>query len=95
TRAILRRSLNPRDSIETTFASGGLEQSTHELVWSEAALNWNDYVERLARRSDSILVQLPDSDVERGLQALRAQAVAASRNEPVLEPIDFFVFRSR
>ena len=94
TRAILRRSLNPREFIKATFASGGFEQSCHELVWSEAALNWNDYAERLAQRADSILVQLSDSEFERGLDALRAHAAVAARNEPVVEPIDFFVFRS-
>jgi SAM-dependent methyltransferase len=94
TRAILWRSLNPRESIESTFAAGGFELSRHELVRSEAALNWNDYAERLACRADSILLQLPDREFERGLAALRAHAAATATNEPVVEPIDFFVFRS-
>jgi ubiquinone/menaquinone biosynthesis C-methylase UbiE len=41
-REILRRSLNPREFIETTFTSAGFDQSCHELVWSETGLNWND-----------------------------------------------------
>lgn len=94
TRAILRRSLNPREFIEATFASCGFEQRCHELVWSEAALNWNDYAERLARRADSILVQLPDSEFKRGLQAVSAHAAGAATDKRVVEPIDFFVFHS-
>jgi ubiquinone/menaquinone biosynthesis C-methylase UbiE len=94
-RAILRRSLNPREFIETTLASAGFEQSCHELVWSEAASSWSDYAERLARRADSILVQLDDRDFERELEALRAHALMAPVNDPVVEPIDFFAFRAR
>ena len=94
TRAILRSVLQPRDFIESTFAAGGFELSRHELVGSEAALNWNNYAERLAHRADSILQQLSDREFERGLQALRNHATAVATDEPVSEPIDFFVFRA-
>jgi len=93
-RAILRRSLNPRPFIEATFVAARFEQTGYDLVWSEAGLNWNDYAERIARRADSILLQLPDSEFQRGLERLLAHAATADANQPVVEPIDFFVFRS-
>jgi ubiquinone/menaquinone biosynthesis C-methylase UbiE len=94
TRAILRRSLKARESIESTFAAGEFELGYHEIVWSEAALSWKDYAERIAYRADSILVQLSDREFERGLETLRDHAAANKANEPVVEPIDFFVFMS-
>jgi SAM-dependent methyltransferase len=94
TRAILGRALQPRGFIESTFATGGFVLDRHELVWSEVGLNWNDYAERLAQRADSILVQLPDREFERGLASLREHAAGATTDEPVIEPIDFFVFWS-
>jgi ubiquinone/menaquinone biosynthesis C-methylase UbiE len=93
-RDILRRSLNPRRFIESTFASAGFQRCEYELVWSEAGANWSYYAERIARRADSILVRLPDSEFQRGLQALRAHAAAATKHNAVVEPIDFFVFQS-
>jgi ubiquinone/menaquinone biosynthesis C-methylase UbiE len=93
-RVILRRSLNPRQFIEATFVGAGFEQIGYDLVWSEAGLNWNDYTERIARRADSILVQLADSQFQSGLRALRTHAAAAAADQAVVEPIDFFVFRS-
>jgi hypothetical protein len=45
-------------------------------------------------RAASILVQLPDSELKRGLQAVRAHAAGAATDKRVVEPIDFFVFHS-
>jgi ubiquinone/menaquinone biosynthesis C-methylase UbiE len=92
-RAVLQRSIKPRASIESTFASGGFGLVRHEPVRSEAAPNWNEYAARLTYRADSILVQLSDGAFERGLKALRQHARVVPPDEPVVEPIDFFVFR--
>ncbi len=94
TRLLLERTLNPWAFIQATFADGGLELVHHELVPSEAANNWVEYAERLGYRADSILVQLPDREFEQGLEAVRSYAEAAPPHEPVVEPVDFFVFRS-
>lgn len=93
TRDLLERSLNRRAVIESTFAAAGFEPQRHELVRSEAARDWSDYAERLALRADSILAQLNDSHFQRGLEALRKHAATAAV-EPVVEPVDFFVFRA-
>jgi hypothetical protein len=84
-RAILSRSLTPRRFIEATFTRAGFQQIGYDLVWSQASLNWNDYAERIARRADSVLVQLNDSEFQRGLQALRTHAAAATTDKPVIE----------
>lgn len=93
TRALLERTLNRRAVIESTFVTAGFEFQRHELVQSDAARDWSDYAERLALRADSILAQLNDSEFQRGLDALREYAETAAVG-PVVEPVDFFVFRA-
>lgn len=92
-RPILNRSLQSQSFIESTFASADFKLVRHELIPSEAAESWNAYAEKLAYRADSILVQLPDREFEQGLTALREHAKAAPPHEPVIEPVDFFVFQ--
>jgi ubiquinone/menaquinone biosynthesis C-methylase UbiE len=91
-RAILQRALTSQASIESTFGAVSFRLARHELVPSEAAANWNEYAEKLAYRSDSILVQLSDREFEDGLAALRKFARTAPPNQAVIEPVDFFVF---
>jgi ubiquinone/menaquinone biosynthesis C-methylase UbiE len=93
TRTLLEQSLNSRAVIESTFAAVGFKLQRHELIQSEAARDWCNYAERLALRADSILVQLRDSEFQRGLDALREYAATAAPG-PVVEPVDFFVFRA-
>ncbi len=92
-RAIIERSLTSRASIEATFARAGFSPISHELIDSEAGENWRDYAGRIAARADSILAQLRDSDFEAGLAALRRYAEGSSSADPVIEPVDFFVFQ--
>ena len=91
-RPLLERSLNPRATIESVFTAARFVFDRHELVESEAAGSWPEYAERLVHRADSILVQLSDSEFEKGLRALRRYATTAAP-VPVVEPVDFFVFR--
>lgn len=92
--AVLARTLKPRAFVESAFAAGGFRLVGHQLVPSEAARSWDEYAARLAHRADSILLQLSDREFEHGLEALRDYAASAPPDEPVIEPIDFFVFRS-
>jgi ubiquinone/menaquinone biosynthesis C-methylase UbiE len=91
-RPLIERSLTSRAEIESTFPAAGLKLVTHRLVRSEAASSWPEYARRLGHRADSILVQLSDSEFERGLQALSGFAIKGPAG-PVVEPVDFFVFR--
>ncbi len=94
TRPLLQRTLDSRGFIEATFRDRGFDLDRHQLVPSEAAQNWHAYAERLGYRADSILVQLSDRDFDGGLEAVRRHAATAPRDQPVVELIDFFVFRS-
>ncbi len=93
-RAILNRALQSQAFIETTFARTGFKCIRHELIQSEAAESWNIYAEKLAYRADSILAQMSDRDFQDGLAALRDYAKTAPPQEHVIEPVDFFVFRT-
>lgn len=94
TRMILEHTLTSRASIESTFVVGGFELVSHQLVPSQAAADWADYAERLSYRADSILVQLSKEEFERGLDTMGRYAATFAKNTPVIEPVDFFVFRS-
>jgi ubiquinone/menaquinone biosynthesis C-methylase UbiE len=79
--------------IETCFRRGGFTLVQHEVVQHPMAANWSDFAERLSHRADSILVQLKDESFAGGMARLRAHAATRPPDEPVVEPIDFFVFR--
>jgi len=91
TRPLIGRTLVSKAMIESTFAGGGFRLERHRLVPSEAAQSWPDYVQRLAHRADSILVQLTEAEFDRGLEAL-SNFAKTSPAGPVVEPVDFFVF---
>jgi ubiquinone/menaquinone biosynthesis C-methylase UbiE len=91
-RPILNRSLQSKDFIESTFVRTGFKLVRHEPVPSEAAESWEEYAKKISHRADSILVQLPDREFETGLAALREHARTATPHQPVVEPVDFFVF---
>ena len=92
--AILNDVLQSQTVIETIFASAGFQPVCHQLIRSEVAGSWGAYADKLASRADSILAQLSDQEFEAGLAALREYAATAPLDEPVIELIDFFVFRS-
>ena len=77
----------------SSFNVGGFRLESHQLVPSEAASSWPEYAQRLAHRADSILVQLSEPDFNRGLSAVSSFAMTAPAG-PVVEPVDFFVFRA-
>jgi ubiquinone/menaquinone biosynthesis C-methylase UbiE len=92
--AILNNVLQSQAFIETIFLNAGFKCVSHELIPSEVAGSWDVYAEKLAFRADSILAQLSDHEFEEGLAALREHARSVPSEEPVIELIDFFVFRS-
>jgi ubiquinone/menaquinone biosynthesis C-methylase UbiE len=93
TQFLLASSLQSLAFIETTFQAAGFHILHHEVVMSEVAANWNVYADKIAYRADSILAQLTDSEFEQGLRNLRRYAVLQPPSRPVIEPVDFFVFR--
>jgi SAM-dependent methyltransferase len=92
TPALLNRNLQSLAFIEATFLAAGFQRVHHEVIASEAATDWASYAERTALRADSILAQLTDREFECGMAALR-EFTAAGPPGPVVDPVDFFVFR--
>jgi len=90
--SMIANTLTSLEFVETTFVAAGFQRHRHEVVESEVAPGWPAYAEKIAYRADSILAQLSDDEFADGLAALRRHASTAPR-EPVLEPVDFFVFR--
>jgi ubiquinone/menaquinone biosynthesis C-methylase UbiE len=93
TPAVLAVSLTSLAVIRSTFAAARFDLAHHEVVASEVAPSWAAYAEKTAYRADSILAQLTDPEFDAGLAALRRHAGAYPADEPVIEPVDFFVFR--
>ena len=93
-RKIAQQVLPSKSSIEAQFMSAGFAVAAYELVSSEAGENCSVYADKVAYRADSILIQVPDHEFEQGLAALRMQALSTTGSDPVMEPVDFFVFRT-
>ena len=93
-RRFIQENLTSRALIEATFERAGFTLVSHELIESEAGESWLHYADKVALRADSILVRLSEPDFEAGLAALRRHAGAAPPDDTVIEPVDFFVFRS-
>jgi SAM-dependent methyltransferase len=93
TRPLLTGDLQSVAFIQATFEEADFRGDHHEVVQSEVAASWTEYGDKLAHRADSILIQLADDAFGAGLAALREHARNAPQDEPVIEPVDFFVFR--
>ena len=89
---ILEEVLPSSVRIREMYEAAGFRQVAQDLVTQEIAPDWTAYAEKLTTRSDSVLARLSDQDFERGIAAIRRHAERADA-EPVVEPIDLFVFR--
>jgi SAM-dependent methyltransferase len=92
-RRILHDVLPSQASIESSFSRAGFQLARHDLIRGEAARNWDVYAQKIGCRAISILAQLSDGEFEDGLAALRQHAATAPLNGPVIELMDFYVFR--
>jgi ubiquinone/menaquinone biosynthesis C-methylase UbiE len=92
-REIIERMLQSKGEIETLFEHAGFRLTGYELVSSQTAASWSEYADKVSYRADSILTQLSDPEFAAGLEALRAHASTRYDGQPVVEPVDFFVFR--
>jgi ubiquinone/menaquinone biosynthesis C-methylase UbiE len=90
--ALLRQTLQSRETIRSIFAAQGFTCAHYELVPSEVAPTWGAFAEKTAHRADSILVRLTDREFQEGMVLLRKHAATCPKDDPVIEPIDFFVF---
>jgi ubiquinone/menaquinone biosynthesis C-methylase UbiE len=89
---ILRRTLQSREAILSIFVDQRFRRVHYELVRSEVAPTWSAFAEKTAHRADSILAQLSDDEFLSGMALLKQHVASRLPQDPVIEPIDFFVF---
>jgi ubiquinone/menaquinone biosynthesis C-methylase UbiE len=93
-RPILEKILPRRSDVRALFASAHLDPIAHQIVLQTIAPDWMAYADKLAAGGDSVLAQLSQREFEAGLAAVRRYAETEGR-QPVVEPIDVFVFSVR
>ncbi len=91
--SILHAVLQSREFIESAFVRAKIGYEHHELVENEVASSWEEYAIKLSHRADSVLVQLSDEEFYLGLESVRRYATGRAQANPVIELVDFFVFR--
>jgi ubiquinone/menaquinone biosynthesis C-methylase UbiE len=91
THPILEEVLPDGAGIRRTFEGAGLRTIAQDVITQTIAPDWSTYADKLATRTDSVLARLTAHDFDRGMAEVRQHALRAA--EPVVEPIDFFVFR--
>jgi ubiquinone/menaquinone biosynthesis C-methylase UbiE len=89
---ILKQVLPASTFVREVFEAAGFRMTTSEVVTQEIAPSYAAYAEKLAAGADSVLASLSSADFDAGMRALMAHAAHSDR-EPVVEPIDVFVFR--
>ena len=92
TRPMLEDTLPSRDALRNVFETAGLQLVKAELVTQTVAPNWGAYADRLGAGGDSIIARLSRQALDAGLAKIRRYGETST--EPVVEPIDLFVFRS-
>jgi ubiquinone/menaquinone biosynthesis C-methylase UbiE len=92
TKPLLYERLNAKREITDRFEAAGFSTFAMELVVQQIAPTYGAYADKLAAGGDSILASLNTRDLEQGLNALRQHAALVDP-QPVIEPIDVFVFR--
>jgi ubiquinone/menaquinone biosynthesis C-methylase UbiE len=91
-RPVLENLLPTCSDVTQVFEAAGFRTAVSDVVTQEVAPSLQRYAEKLAAGADSVLASLSQSDFDSGMEALRSSA-ARAEEEPVLEPIDFFVFK--
>ena len=89
---IMERVLAPARDVQAVFDSAGFQSVGCGVIKQEIAATHAVYAEQVAAGGDSVLTQLRESDLADGLRALGEEAARVDP-KPVIEPIDFFVFR--
>ncbi len=85
-----RRHLPARGAVVTCMQDCGFALAAHHIINQTMASTWSEYCEKVALRTYSDLVQIPDEEFSRGMTAMRNSSFVGL----VEEPIDLFVFRA-
>ena len=90
-RAMLEELLPDAARLREVFESAGFAWVASEVITQTIAPGWAAYAEKLSAGGDSIIARLSRQELEDGLAALRGRA--PEQDEPIVEPVDVFVFR--
>lgn len=90
TPAMIEEMLPSLDELRAAFETAGFRLVTADVIRQTIAPTWAAYADKVAAGGDSVIAQLGEQELERGLAKLRA--FAATTNDAVVEPIDLLVF---
>ena len=90
-RAVAERRMPPLADVVSVFAD--FEEVANEVLDQETAPSLAALHERLRHRAISTLELISDQEFEEGLERLRVAAERETDPEPVIEPVNFLVFR--
>jgi len=80
-----------RDVIDT-MQDGGFASVSHDVIRQQFAGSFREYYDKVRQRGLSDLSHISDSEFGAGIESMREAAEQEKRPEPVVEPIDLFVF---
>jgi ubiquinone/menaquinone biosynthesis C-methylase UbiE len=88
--SIMYEVLPDGSTIRDVFEAAGFSLATWDIVTQTIAPGWAAYADKLAAGADSVLARLSPQDFDAGIAAVRNHG--AFNDEPIIEPIDLFVF---
>jgi ubiquinone/menaquinone biosynthesis C-methylase UbiE len=91
-RAVDEARIPPRARIVATFERAGFATHAHRTIEQELAKTPAEALEKVRRRVYSTLRLIPDDAYEAGVARYEAHCASAPPT-PLIEPLDFFVFR--
>ncbi len=92
-RSVIEEQLPTRDRVRSIFEEAGFHMLADRIVTQKNSADWASFAEKLSQRADSFLARISDDEFDAGIAALRDYARYADPGQPVIEDVDFFVFR--
>ncbi len=81
------------EEVADAFREAGLRRVVATTVRQVTAASLSEFYERMRSRADSTLAALDDDEFEAGLRALEREAAAEATPTPVVDDVQFLVFR--
>ena len=88
---ILEEVLPSVATVRKTFEAGGFRQADCAVIDQVIAPSWEAFADKLAANADSVLARLDRQDFDSGIDAVRSHGALVGQ-QPIIEPIDLFVF---
>jgi ubiquinone/menaquinone biosynthesis C-methylase UbiE len=83
-----------RRDIAAQVCAGAFRAVAEETVYQQTAPSWDDFYERVSQRAMSVMTLISDEAFERGLERLKEWVARQPDHQPVVEPVDLFVFQA-